>query len=75
MDSLFLELIKIVGLNNAIFSAIVLSCHFYIFRLYSKRLQDRKTEIDRLAAENQQYRDRFFKLIDSKYSDQKEGSK
>ncbi|MFT5704017.1 MAG: Mg2+ and Co2+ transporter CorA [Rickettsiales bacterium] len=73
-DSL-LELVKTVGLSNTIFLIILLSCHFFIFRLYNERLKDRQDEIDRLAEENHQYRDRFLKLMDNKFnfSNKKEG--
>ena len=49
--------------------------HWWIYRLYEGRIadakasadarvSDRQKEIDRLLAENSEYRDRFFKLLD-----------
>jgi len=58
------ESIKSIGLAKTLFAFIVLSCHFYIFRLYNARLKDRQKEIDRLAEDNREYRDRFMKLLD-----------
>ena len=52
----------------AICATIILSCHFYIFKLYKQVLKDRQKEIDRLAEENHQYRDRFIKLLDNKFN-------
>lgn len=68
----FTSLVNTVGLSNTLFSLIILSCHFYIFRMYNDRLKDRQDEINRLAEENRQYRDRFLKIIDAKFSNQKE---
>ncbi len=69
----FLQLVTEVGLTKAVFSLVILSCHFYIFSLYNDRLRERQAEIDRLAEENHQYRDRFLKLIDNTLSNKKEG--
>lgn len=66
-----IELIKTIGMAKTLFSVILLSCHFFIFKLYNARLKDRQDEINRLAQENHEYRDRFLKLLDSKFNSQK----
>ncbi|MFL6283258.1 MAG: hypothetical protein ACJ74Q_08980 [Pyrinomonadaceae bacterium] len=38
--------------------------HFWIYREYRGRLKDRQDEINRIAAENHEYRDRFIGLLD-----------
>ena len=38
--------------------------HYWIFREYRGRLRDRQNEIDRIAADNREYRDRFTNLLD-----------
>lgn len=64
------ELIKTIGLAKSLFATILLSCHFYIFALYNGRLKDRQDEIDRLAKDNREYRDRFLKLLDKKFNNE-----
>ena len=66
-----IELIKTIGMAKTLFSVILLSCHFFIFKLCNARLKDRQDEINRLAQENHEYRDRFLKLLDSKFNSQK----
>lgn len=68
-SSNLISLIETIGLPNAIFATVVLSCHFFIFGLYNSRLKDRQNEIDRLAEENREYRDRFLKLLDKKFNE------
>jgi hypothetical protein len=38
--------------------------HGWVFWLYKGRLADRQAEINRIAAENKEYRDRFTALLD-----------
>ena len=61
----FIELVGLIGWGNALLSVLILSCHFFIFRMYEDRLKDRQAEINRITEENRQYRDRFLKLMDS----------
>jgi hypothetical protein len=37
-----------------------------IFWLYIARLRDRQKEIDRIAGDNREYRDRFLAILDDK---------
>lgn len=62
-----IELIKNIGLYKTLFSIILLSCHFFIFKLYNRNLKDKQNEIDRMAEDNRLYRDRFMKLLDDKF--------
>lgn len=63
-----LELIKAIGLTKTLSAIIISFCHLYIFTLYDRRLKDRQDEINRLAEENREYRDRFLKLLDQKFN-------
>ncbi|MDR9468882.1 hypothetical protein [Marinospirillum sp.] len=65
--AVFLGLVEEVGLGGALFAVIVLGMHYAVFRLYLGRLNDRQKEIDRLAAENREYRERFLDLLDKKF--------
>lgn len=38
--------------------------HIWIYRLYTARLEDKQKEIERLAQDNKEYRDRFLALLD-----------
>lgn len=40
--------------------------HFWIFRQYNARLKDKQEQINELAAENREYRERYLALMDSK---------
>lgn len=53
-----------LGLLRGIFALFFWIAHFWIYRLYNGRLKDRQKEIDNIAAENRQYRERFLALID-----------
>jgi hypothetical protein len=63
-----LELIKALGWAKGVFTVFFFMAHAYIFSLYRGRLSDRQKEIDRIAAENREYRERFLKLMDDKFS-------
>lgn len=58
------DAIVTLGLVRGTFVLFFWIAHFWIFRLYSGRLKDRQKEIDNIAAENRQYRERFLALID-----------
>ena len=66
-----ITLINTIGLAKTLFVIILLSCHFFIFKQYNERLKDRQIEIDRLANDNREYRDRFLKLLDKKFNEDK----
>lgn len=60
-----LEFTKEFGLVNGGFAVFFFLAHIWIFRLYSARVADRQTEIDRLADDNREYRERFLKILDA----------
>ncbi|MCK5000732.1 MAG: hypothetical protein KAS23_14415 [Anaerohalosphaera sp.] len=62
-----LETIKSLGLTKGLFVVFFFTAHSYVFWLYRGRLKDRQKEIDRLASENHEYRDRFLKLLDKRF--------
>ena len=45
---------------------LVLRLNARIHRQHQEQLQDRQREIDRLAKDNHEYRDRFLALLDKK---------
>lgn len=59
-----LELVKAIGWTKAVSTVFFFGAHAWVYRLYEDRVADRKAEIDRLAAENREYRDRFTLLLD-----------
>jgi hypothetical protein len=66
-----LDLAKNFGLLNATFVTFFFFAHFWIYKLYLGRINDRQKEIDMLAKENREYRDRFLSLLDEKLGTKK----
>ena len=60
--------IKSIGIWGGLFVTLLIFMHWWIYKLYEGRLTDRQQEIDKLAVENREYRERFYKLIDDKMS-------
>ena len=58
------KFIENFGLIKGLFILFFFSAHAWIYFLYSGRLKDRNKEIDRLAKDNHEYRDRFLQLLD-----------
>lgn len=62
----FKEFLVEFGWIKGTFSVFFLIAHAWIYRLYSGRLRDRQLEIDRIAEENREYRERFLSLLDQR---------
>jgi hypothetical protein len=62
-----LEFIKSLGWVKGVFAIFFFVMHFLYFMAMRGRLIDRQGEIDRLAAENREYRGRFIALIDKEH--------
>jgi hypothetical protein len=56
-----------LGWTKGVFSLFFFIAHAWIFWLYRGRLKDRQAEIERVVAENRQYRERFLKFYDDKF--------
>ncbi len=56
--------IKNLGLVKGTFVVFFWIMHAMYFRAMRGRLEDRQKEIDRVAAENHEYRERFLAIID-----------
>ena len=56
--------IQQLGLVKGTFVVFFWVMHYAVFKLYRGRLSDRQREIDRLAADNHEYRDRWLQLHD-----------
>ena len=41
--------------------------HIWIYKLYNDRLKDRQAEINRLAQDNREYRERFLAVLDKHF--------
>jgi hypothetical protein len=63
-----LEAIKTLGVTKGLFVVFFIMAHGWIWSLYKGRLDDRQKEIDRIAGENREYRERFLKLMDASFS-------
>lgn len=62
-----LDMMVAFGWERGLFTTVFLLLHFWVWRLYKGRLEDKQAEIDRLSEENQAYRDRFMKLVDDQF--------
>ncbi|GAN32714.1 MAG: hypothetical protein DYG83_01595 [Candidatus Brocadia sp. AMX2] len=62
------DIILALGLIKGLFFAFFFIMHLWIFLLYKGRIKDRQKEIDRLAAENREYRERFLAFYDEKFN-------
>jgi hypothetical protein len=60
------KLVTELGVVKGLFVFFFVMMHAWVFWLYKGRLEDRQEQIDRIAAENKDYRDRFTSLIDKK---------
>lgn len=69
---ILVSLIELVGTVEAVFIIFFFSAQGWVYALYIGRLKDRQKEIDRLAGDNREYRDRFMKLMDDKFDYKKE---
>lgn len=52
------------GWTKGVFSLFFFLAHGWIYQLYNGRLSDRQGEIDRLAADNRAYRERYLAQLD-----------
>ena len=60
--------IKSFGLLRGLFALFFIFAHCWIYRLYYLRVKDAKDQIDRLAEENKEYRDRFLSILDERFN-------
>ena len=65
--------LKAFGITKGLFALFFIGAHYWLYRSNLGRLEDRQREIDRVAAENREYRDRFMKLIDEKFKTDSSG--
>lgn len=63
-----LTFIQEMGLKNGLFGVFFIFMHVAVFWLYKGRIKDKQAEIDRLAKDNREYRDRFLALMDNAFS-------
>lgn len=61
-----LEFVKALGVIKGTFVLFFWVAHVVIFSQYRGRIKDRGREIQRLADENKEHRERFTALIDQK---------
>lgn len=59
------DLIAQLGWVKGTFTVFFWAAHWWIYKLYKGRLEDRQKEIDRLAEDNHEYREHFMKLLQS----------
>lgn len=67
------NIVGVFGWTKGIFTIFFFLAHFWVYRAYEGRLQDRQLEIDRLAADNRDLRDRFTALLDKHMGYKSEG--
>lgn len=60
-------LVRDLGVTKGLFVAFFSVAHAAVWMLYRGRLNDRQREIDRLAAENKEYRERFTAMLDKNF--------
>lgn len=61
-----LTYIETLGWAKGVFTIFFFLAHYWIFKSYKGRLDDRQKEIDRIALDNSEYRKRFMTLLDNK---------
>ena len=59
-----LAVVKALGWVKGTFLVFFVLAHGVIFALYHRNMSGRQAEIDRLASENKEHRERFAALID-----------
>jgi hypothetical protein len=57
-----------LGWTKGVFALFFFMAHGWIYWLYHGRLKDRQAEIDRIAKENREYRERFLKFYDKQHT-------
>lgn len=63
-----IDLVKSLGVTKGLFVIFFFIAHIWVHLLHKGRLKDRQNEIDRLAQDNREYRERFLSLMDQKFS-------
>lgn len=58
------EFLLAIGYTNGLFALFFIGAQVWIYREYQGRLADRQKEIERLAEENREYRERFLQILD-----------
>jgi len=61
-----LEFIQALGWTKGVFTIFFFMMHGLYFMAMRGRLKDRQAEIDKIAAENKEYRERFLDFVDKK---------
>jgi hypothetical protein len=61
------DVLKNFGLTRGLCVIFFLSLWWFYHRAHQNRLKDKDAEINRLAADNHEYRERFMRLFDDKY--------
>ncbi|KAA0938631.1 hypothetical protein [Psychrobacter sp. ANT_H59] len=62
------NLLETVGPEYFVAIVFFFGAHWYLHKLYKSNLDNRQLQIDRLAADNSEYRDRFLAILDEKFS-------
>jgi len=63
-----------LGWAKGMFTLFFWVAHYALFKAYKGRLKDRQDEIDRLAKDNHEYRDRFLAVLDRYFDLPSKGS-
>ncbi len=63
-----LKALETFGLRDGLFVIFFIGMHYWLHRQYQGRLGDRQIEIDRVAGDNREYRDRFTRLLDRHFN-------
>jgi hypothetical protein len=58
------SILEKLGWVNGTFVVFFFGAHYVLYRMYLGRLKDRQGQIDALAAENRDYRERFMAFLD-----------
>lgn len=57
-------LIQSLGVTKGLFAVFFIGAHLVIYGLYRNTIKQMQAEINRLAAENREYRERFLSFVD-----------
>lgn len=68
----FVDLVTYFGPYIGFILFLIICFNFWVYRLYVGRLKERQDEINRLAEENKEWRERFQAMLDKNFSIKKQ---
>lgn len=69
------DFIQALGWTKGVFALFFFMTHGWVYKLYTDRINDKQAEIERLVADNREYRQKYLKALDKihNYNSRKKG--